>query len=209
MLVVSLLAASLVGLSAAPPSAAPITPSGTKIAGHELASFIARLKVPSFSRQTKLACSACHNGFPQLTAFGRMFKLNGYTMTGLQPIIQQNDSASRPLLELSPIAPLSVMAIASSTRIAKNIPNQQNLTTQFPQELSFFASAAIADKVGIFTQVTYEDQGGTFGIDNVDLRFASHKSIGGKDLLYGLTLHNNPTVQDVWNTTPAWSYPFV
>src|ERR1051325_6712287 len=106
MLVVSLLAASLVGLSAAPPSAAPITPSGTKIAGHELASFIARLKVPSFSRQTKLACSACHNGFPQLTAFGRMFKLNGYTMTGLQPI-QAGDSGRRQSLRLDLIPPVS------------------------------------------------------------------------------------------------------
>jgi hypothetical protein len=168
-----------------------------------------RVKVPSFSRQTKLACSACHNGFPQLTPFGRMFKLNGYTMTGLQPIIQQADSASRPVLELSPIAPLSVMAITSATRIAKSVPDQQNFTAQFPQELSLFASAAIADKVGIFSQFTYEDQSGTISIDNVDIRFANHAQMGGKDLLFGITLHNNPTVQDVWNTTPAWSYPFV
>jgi hypothetical protein len=27
--------------------------------------------------------------------------------------------------------------------------------------------------------------------------------------VFGVTLHNNPTVQDVWNTTPAWGYPFV
>src|SRR4051812_8195946 len=35
-----------------------------------------RAKIPGFSRQTKLACSACHYGFPQLTPFGRLFKLN-------------------------------------------------------------------------------------------------------------------------------------
>ena len=209
MLVASVLLASLIGTTPPAPASATVDPSGSKIVGPQLALMIARLKVPSFSRQTKLACSACHNGFPQLTAFGRLFKLNGYTMTGLQPIVQQNDSASRPLLELSPIAPLSVMAITSATRIAKSIPDQQNLTVQFPQELSFFAAAAIADKLGIFSQFTYEDQGGTFSIDNVDLRFANHKNIGGKDLLYGVTLHNNPTVQDVWNSTPAWSYPFV
>ena len=28
--------------------------------------------VPSFSRQTGLACSACHYQFPQLTPFGRL-----------------------------------------------------------------------------------------------------------------------------------------
>jgi hypothetical protein len=81
-------------------------------------------------------------------------------------------------------------------------------TTQFPQQLSLFASTAISDKMGIFSQFTYEDQGGTFSIDNIDLRFATHKTIGDRDVLLGLTLHNNPSVQDVWNTTPAWSYPF-
>ena len=46
-------------------------------------------------------------------------------------------------------------------------------------------------------------------IDNTDVRFASHAKLRGHDVLYGVTLHNNPTVQDAWNTAPAWSYPFV
>src|SRR6185312_5150655 len=49
----------------------------------------------------------------------------------------------------------------------------------------------------------------SFGIDNVDIRYARHATMGSRDVLLGLTLHNNPTVQDVWNTTPAWSYPFM
>jgi hypothetical protein len=31
----------------------------------------------------------------------------------------------------------------------------------------------------------------------------------GKQLTYGLTLNNNPTVEDLWNSTPAWGFPFV
>ena len=27
-------------------------------------------------------------------------------------------------------------------------------------------------------------------------------------MLYGITLNNNPTVQDIWNSTPAWSFPY-
>ena len=40
--------------------------------------------VPSFARQTGLACSKCHTQFfgPNLTPFGRDFKLGGYTMGG-------------------------------------------------------------------------------------------------------------------------------
>src|SRR5579863_4948620 len=37
--------------------------------------------LPIFARQTGQSCVACHAGgqFPELTPYGRMFKLNGYT----------------------------------------------------------------------------------------------------------------------------------
>ena len=37
------------------------------------------LAIPSFARQTGLACDVCHTVFPHLTPFGREFKLHGYT----------------------------------------------------------------------------------------------------------------------------------
>ena len=37
--------------------------------------------VPSYSRQTGLACASCHYAPPELTPFGRKFKLEGYTFT--------------------------------------------------------------------------------------------------------------------------------
>jgi hypothetical protein len=37
--------------------------------------------VPSFARQTGMACEACHTVYPELTHFGRMFKANGYILT--------------------------------------------------------------------------------------------------------------------------------
>jgi hypothetical protein len=30
-----------------------------------------------------------------------------------------------------------------------------------------------------------------------------------KSLTYGITLNNNPTVEDLWNSTPAWGFPFI
>ena len=45
--------------------------------------------VPSYARQTNLACAACHTIFPELTPFGRSFKLNGYTLTGLKGVEAQ------------------------------------------------------------------------------------------------------------------------
>src|SRR5262249_60845687 len=30
----------------------------------------------------------------------------------------------------------------------------------------------------------------------------------GRHTTYGLSLNNNPTVQDIWNSTPAWGFPY-
>ena len=38
--------------------------------------------IPSFARQTGQPCATCHTAFPELTPFGRRFKLGGYTMGG-------------------------------------------------------------------------------------------------------------------------------
>lgn len=165
-------------------------------------------RIPSFSRQTKLACSACHYQFPQLTPFGRLFKLNGYTLTGLETIGQPADTGSETL-KLAPIPPASAMLVTSLTSTAKAVPEAQNNTASFPQQLSLFLSGQVTPKVGAFTQFTYSAPDGKFGIDNVDLRYATHTTVGARDLLVGLTVHNNPTVQDVWNSTPAWGYPFI
>ncbi|MHB1310996.1 MAG: cytochrome C [Gemmatimonadaceae bacterium] len=203
-----LLALAVAGSMDASPAMARRAPSGERVTGPALALMMSKLVVPSFSRQTKLACNVCHYAFPQLTPFGRLFKLNGYTMTGLPTINSQADTASRMNLQLSPIAPLSVMAIVSNTRTSSAVPGTRNGTSEFPQQLSFFASTQVTPKVGMFTQFTYEGQDNTFRIDNTDIRFANHTSLNAKDVIYGVTLHNNPTVQDVWNTLPAWGYPF-
>ena len=164
--------------------------------------------IPSFSRQTKLACSACHYQFPQLTPFGRLFKLNGYTLTGLETIGQPADTTSETL-KLAPIPPASAMLVTSLTHLSEALPATQNNTTSFPQQFSLFLAGQITPKVGAFTQFTYAAPDGRFGIDNVDVRYATHTPFAGRDLLFGLTVHNNPTVQDVWNTIPAWGFPFI
>ena len=36
--------------------------------------------VPAYARQTGQECIACHVSFPELTSYGRYFKLTGYTI---------------------------------------------------------------------------------------------------------------------------------
>ncbi|MDD4912594.1 MAG: hypothetical protein PHP57_09905 [Sideroxydans sp.] len=45
--------------------------------------------IPSFARQTGMACSSCHfQKFPVLNGFGRAFKAAGYTMMGAQEKVE-------------------------------------------------------------------------------------------------------------------------
>ena len=161
-------------------------------------------RTPTFARQMKLSCNVCHMaGFPQLTRFGRLFKLNGYTLSGLSQIVEQIDSLSRRSLELSPIPGLSMAAIIDATSLNTPPRGTAKTTADFPQQLSLFFGGEIAPRLGGLAQLTYSDQTGRIGIDNTDIRFASHLSLRNRDVLFGVTLHNNPTVQDVWNTAPA------
>ncbi len=162
--------------------------------------------LPSFARQTGMSCTACHYSFPELTPFGRQFKMNGYTMTMMKTIESKTDSDKITRLKLLDNLPLSAMIQTSFTSNAKAIDGTQNNTVAFPQQLSMFYAGQITPHIGTFIQMTYDGQ--TFGMDNADLRYSNQTSIGMKSLLYGLTLNNNPTVQDVWNTTPAWGVPY-
>jgi hypothetical protein len=163
--------------------------------------------VPSFARQTGLSCAVCHSTFPELNSFGRLFKLNGYTMTNTPTIDAGNDSSINRLSLLS-TAPISSMVMASYSRIQSKIEGTQNGNIQFPQQLSLFYAGQISRRLGTFIQLTYDPGTGAIGMDNTDIRFANHLQLASKDLLYGFTLNNNPTVQDVWNTVPAWRYPY-
>ncbi len=165
--------------------------------------------VPSYARQTGLACEACHTVFPQLTPFGRAFKASGYTLFNTLKVSDVN-RLKQSTLSLSDLPPISIMAIASESLGAKaNDPGSSKSSSDFPQQLSIFYAGRISDNLGAYIQATYDDQSGTFGMDNTDIRFADVASYDGHSIIYGVSLNNNPTVQDLWNSTPAWGQPFL
>jgi len=155
--------------------------------------------LPSFARQTGFECSACHVAFPELTPTGRLFKLKGYTMQG-------GDSS------LPPIAAFLMPAFTHTGAgqpggIPPNFGPNDNFALQ---QASVFYGGAISSDLGIgaFAQTTYDSASNRIGWDNTDIRFARAGTAGDHDFVYGLSLNNNPSVQDVWNTTPAWRFPF-
>lgn len=166
--------------------------------------------VPSYARQTGLACSGCHYNPPELNPAGRRFKLLGYVDKADDVKVLKADSGkSRSALDLLASLPLSVMLETSFTSIKSPVPATQNGTFEFPQDISLFLSGAWTSHIGSFVQVTYDTQDDHFTSDNTDIRFAKQTKLSGKELVWGLDLNNNPTVEDLWNSTPAWGFPWI
>jgi hypothetical protein len=169
--------------------------------------------VPSYARQTGVACQGCHTVFPELTPFGRSFKLNAYQIDNLPQVQGITQNKDYELL-LNQVPPLSFMFQTSYTKTKTALPDSavpgdaQNGQLLFPQQASLFYAGRIAPNLGAFVQITYASDTGTFGLDNTELRYAKQVPSVADGLTYGFTMNNNPTVQDVWNSTPAWQAPF-
>lgn len=162
---------------------------------------------PAFARQTGLACSACHTHYPELTATGRAFKLNGYVFRRADSLQGRNPEGEQNLL-LNLVPPISLMVQTSYTTTTKAQPGTQNGIVFFPDQLSIFTGGEVTPHVGGFLQVTFDPQSGSLGIDNADFRYANNTTVFSKHTVYGISLNNNPTVQDLWNSTPAWGFPY-
>lgn len=154
--------------------------------------------VPSFARQTGQECAACHIGAygPQLTPYGVKFKIGGYT---------DSDGKGGKV-------PLSGMVVASFTRTAKSqdpAPDKSSSNNNHSlDEASLFLAGRLSEKIGAFVQATYDGIGQRTSIDQADIRFAHTTEIAGKETVFGLSVNNNPGVQDPFNSMPVWSFPY-
>ena len=178
-----------------------------RVREYEAAYISGYAETPSFARQTGLACNVCHTHYPELTATGRAFKLNGYVFRRADSLQGRSPEGQQNLL-LNLVTPLSFMLQTSFTATKKAPPGTQNGVVFFPDQLSLFTGGEVTPHVGGFLQVTFDPQSGALGLDNADFRYANHTTLFGRHTTYGLSLNNNPTVQDIWNSTPAWGFPY-
>jgi hypothetical protein len=157
------------------------------------------LAVPAFAIQTSQPCAACHVGAfgPQLKPFGRDFKLHGYV---------GNDGKDHGL-------PLAMTARTSFTHTfepqaggaAPGFKPNDNVALDI---VSGFYAGKIAAQTGAFIEVTWDGVAQQAHADNMDIRHVGEAQLFGRDLLWGLTANNGPTVSDPWNSTPVWGFPY-
>ncbi len=164
--------------------------------------------VPVFARQTGHNCQACHISYPELTAYGREFKLNGYTFGEAQPV------------------PLAFAIMAEYTKPSDNqdhgggqLCNSVGASCSNGQiaQWSLFAGGRVTEELGAFIQYSSNQfilvNGGITGSqDNTEFRYAHRFSTGKStmedDSVVGLIFNNNVTMQDVWHSASAWRFPW-
>jgi hypothetical protein len=153
--------------------------------------------LPSFSRQTGASCNQCHTQSfgPNLTPFGRDFKLGGYTMS--------NGKSSN-------IPAVSALVSGSFTNTKADqepVPGYNKNNNFTFDSASLFYAGKIYGKVGAFSELKYNGVAEKLALDNTDIRFADNMDIMNTPVTYGISVNNNPTAQDLWNTS-AWGFPY-
>ena len=180
-----------------PLTAFPVT--ATTIVALLIIGFVPRAAVslPLYARQTGQPCATCHTAFLELTPFGRRFKLGGYTLDG-------GDWKGPPFAVM--LQPTFTHTQDAQPGGVAGFGVNNNLVLQ---QASLFTGGKITDNLGAFIQGTYSGIDPRYAWDNTDIRLAKQIDVDGYTLLWGATVNNNPTVQDVWNTVPAWSFPYI
>jgi hypothetical protein len=171
--------------------------------GTALAAFAALLPVapaqalPSYAQQTGLPCTQCHAiGFgPALTNYGRQFKLNAYALGEHRKSV--------------PLALMTVLTYTSTSADLPEAPEHYSTNNNFAMnELTGFIAGRIGEHAGAFIEAAYSGIERHTAWGAFDVRYARSFQLGNHGVVGGITVNNNPTVSDLWNSTSVWSFPY-
>ena len=121
--------------------------------------------IPSFARQTGMACNACHfQHFPVLNSFGRAFKAGGYTLMGSQGKVEGEQLSIPNTLNASML--IKVRYQKENGTDPAGTPSGATTNSgqwQIPDEFSLFFGGRVAENIGMLTEVNLAGVNGTTG----------------------------------------------
>lgn len=159
--------------------------------------------IPSMARQTGYTCAQCHTVFPELTPFGRQFKLGGYTDTS--STWDEKRAVERlPLSAGLQVSRTSTRSTSAGGTVPEDFPQDRKIIAQ---TVAGYWGGRVMNNVGALVQYNYDGIEKRWGMEMFDLRYANSRSFAGKELAWGITLNNSPTVSDIYNSTPSWGFP--
>jgi hypothetical protein len=120
--------------------------------------------IPPFARQLGVDCTQCHTVWPRLNAFGRQFKIRGYT--------DRSPLGNRWL----PFAVRVKIDGESNTSWGPGSPAATTRNINFPDDFNLFEGGAITERFGDFIQITGGRSGNSYPVVVDTVRFAYNLS---------------------------------
>ncbi len=142
--------------------------------------------VPSYARQVKKPCTACHTVWANLNQYGRQFKVKAYTDTN-----QDWEMINKDNMNLPTIAPFSTRVVMEPW-VHDSQGNQPKTDVN---QVAIFMASRVFDYAGVFTSAEADGAGGTFTIPTVKVAFQYPLGEGntiGLVSFYGLTSSADP-----------------
>ena len=159
--------------------------------------------IPSMGRQTGMQCASCHTVFPELTPFGRQFKLGGFSLS----------APKGPDASVFDVIPVSALVQVSWTD-TKNTGTEGATDDNFPrnretilQAAGFYYGGKIYDNLGALVQYNFDGVERSWAMEMFDMRYGNTTTVADKGLFWGVSMNNSPTLSDIYNSTPVWSFP--
>lgn len=150
--------------------------------------------VPTFARQTGMACSACHfQHFPLLNGFGRAFKAAGFTMMGAQAKVEGEHLDIPANLNMGVLTTTYVQTEANA-----GAANQRLGVPAAGGELSLFYGGRVSEFAGFISEMGVSGGGAATGAAKLAFLFPVADSTraglvaytGGQGAAYGFELLN-------------------
>src|SRR5574337_1768481 len=123
--------------------------------------------VPSYARQVKKPCTACHTIWANLNQYGRQFKVKAYTDTH-----QDWEMINKDNMNLPTIAPFSTRVVLEPW--VRDSQAAGVASTSDVGQVAIFMAGRVFDYAGVFTSAEadgFGSTGGTFSIPTVKVAF--------------------------------------
>ncbi len=149
--------------------------------------------MPSFARQTGLSCSTCHTIPPRLNAYGRAFKIRGYTDG--KAIGEILTGEGETLLKYNPVSVRFLSYLYSKKK-------GEDREVIFPDEFVVAFAGRISENIGTFTSFASEE-GEPFEPEIV--RVALVKDFGNNTVVGIMGGKTSPTGTDPFDSLNLYS----
>ena len=132
---------------------------------------------PAFARQMGMECTACHfQNIPKLNAFGKEFKLSGFTMRGGMDALQINSDQNGGLALPSALN----MGFITKARFVDNLSDTKKGETQIFDEAAFIFGGAVSENIGVSAEFAE-------GLAGAKFVYSTEIDLGRVGLLYHTT----------------------